>query len=75
MAKVTRARARARRASNPEPVDRHADDGSFGWGLLAGLVGGCVVAALVWRRGKVQTRNGVVVGFALQVVILLVARA
>ena len=54
-----------------EPNASSTDRGSFLLGFIAGLLGGCVVLALVLRRGKPDTRAGVLGGFGAQVVILL----
>lgn len=50
-----------------EPVEDSSDtdeedeeeQGSFILGFIAGLIGGCIVLALVLRRGKPKTRTGV----------------
>ncbi len=49
------------------------DQGSFVLGFIAGLIGGCVVLALVLRRGKPKTRAGVYRGFGVQVLLFLIA--
>ena len=49
------------------------DQGRFILGFIAGLIGGCVVLALVLRRGKPKTRAGVYWGFGVQVLLFLIA--
>jgi len=61
-----------------EPVEDSSgsedeDEGSFALGFIAGLIGGCIVLALVLRRGKPKTRTGVYWGLAFQVLIFAVA--
>jgi len=49
----------------------HEGHGSFLLGLAAGLVGGLLVLALVWRRGKRLTRQGLYFGAAINLILLL----
>ena len=49
------------------------DQGSFVLGFIAGVIGGCVVLALVLRRGKPKTRAGVYWGFGVQVLLFVIA--
>jgi predicted lipid-binding transport protein (Tim44 family) len=81
MAKNSSARQRAR-TRHPDTVDPAAppqsqpldvDEGNFLLGLIGGLLGGCLVLALVLRRGKTMTLNGAFLGFAIQVVVVYVA--
>jgi hypothetical protein len=48
------------------------DQRSFILGFIAGVIGGCVVLALVLRRGK-PTRAGAYWGFAVQVLLFFIA--
>ena len=47
--------------------------GSFLLGLVAGSLGGLVVLALVWRRGKPQTLKGLYFGLAVNVALFISA--
>jgi len=51
-------------------AEESVSEGSFLLGFLAGLVGGLVVLALVFRRGKPRTRTGVWWGLTVQLLLL-----
>ncbi len=67
-----RRRSRKQPAGQPVPAPA-ADQGSFALGFIGGLLGGCIVFALILRRGKTMTLNGAFLGFALQLIIAFVA--
>lgn len=72
-ARRPRRRRRAERGAGvrAEAAPNDATGGSYLLGFLAGAVGGVILILLVLRRARPQTRKGLLWGFALQVLVLV----